>query len=114
MEFMSELIQSKKELTFEEICPYHSSILGQWDKLSIEDKQLEIFKIRHDPSKCFVGEAHGGDSSWDGCRVCSDYGFAMTGGLPIHFDLFGIDWEGFEKNKQGFVKHWNECHVKLP
>ena len=87
-----KLIQVKKQLTFEEICP-------QWaQKLCDRDKSF-IGDFTH----CIVGEAHGfsmdysciGSRSY--CKECYDYSYDFGGD-----DLSQLD---------EFVVHWNECHV---
>ena len=92
MSVMYKLIQLKKQLTFEEICP-------QWTQ-KLHDADLSfIGDFRH----CIVGEAHGfnPDYSYSSinsfCQECFDYSFDFGGK-----DLSQID---------NFVAHWNEKHV---
>ena len=104
---MSELVQVKKQLTFSEICPKHAYIISQWDKLTDEERRVEIYKIKADPFHCFVGEAKKGDRL--GC--CWQYA-SNFGGMPEAFNTGAyVDWELFEQRKAEFVAHWNECHV---
>ena len=105
---MSELIQVRKQLTFEEICPQHAYMISQWDKLTDEEKVVEIRKIKADPVSCFVGEAKRGDHI---CDCCWRYASNFTG-MPQAFNTGTyVDWELFEQRKAEFVQHWNEVHI---
>ena len=94
---MYKLIQIKKQLTFEEICPYWAKELRRG---TASKGLLNNF------TQCIVGEAHGFNSDYSYaslnsfCQECFDYSFDFGGK-----DLSQID---------NFVAHWNEKHVKLP
>ena len=123
-----ELIQEnkKKELSFEEICPTHSSILAKWDTLTDREKMEEIGVLKCCADSCFIGEAHGGNLiSMSTCSACCRFASSNIG-LPMPFDYaveldqysrpvkcdIRVDWKIFESMKADFVKHWNKVHVK--
>ena len=91
---MSELVQIKKQLTFEQICPLWSQYLsnplgGHHPRLCIDDSKY-----------CIVGEAHGWHSNTEHrCMECRKFSF----------DFCYSD--RFETLKTLFVEHWNEKHV---
>lgn len=114
---MSELIQVKKLLTFEEICPlwapYYIRILqlrkelrggsgsydGLYEEYNIRRRLYEIGLNIADSDRCVVGEAHGWSSGRD-CREC--YNFAHQGVFQYKQEILD-DW----------VQHWNLAHVTL-
>ncbi len=112
---MSELEQQKKTLSFEEICPEWSHTISQW-----ENQNKEVIRSRmSDTKKCFVGEAHGGSPDYffnpmlsrpNPCIVCTE--FAQYGDKGLCAVIIDENWEKFERNKESFVKHFNEVHVK--
>ena len=112
---MSELVQIKKLLTFEEICPMWFTALTGGPKSEILD--WVSFKY------CIVGEAHGFDRSYmtDSSKTCLEC-FQFSGGLPftgmtILNLLMRYDWSREELENhpvvKDFVRHFNECHVTL-
>jgi len=108
---MSELLQEKKTLTFEEICPKWTQRLINMTQQEREEYGLKLIGC----SVCFVGEAHGGNQ-YGGCEECLNFCGFQAGGLCYQFSANNwykpMDWEEFEQTKQAFVKHFNEVHVK--
>lgn len=116
------MIQKKKYLTFEELCPVHSNLLSNWDKLTDKQQCEEATIIHSNAHKCIVGEAFGFDSKETygvNHQCCVEYG-GYTYGFPRAFnrkytpdgDLIrvDIDWKLFEERKEAFVKHFNKVH----
>ena len=97
---MSELLQEKKTLTFEEICPIWSWRIKQ----GLTEKDFSDESKLHYKSTCVVGEAwgfpKGGYISTYGCDKCDEYSWDILY-EKAHPDII-----------QGFVDHWNEVHVK--
>ena len=101
--------QQQCELTFKEISP-------KWDeRLEQQNQQLPFplsitwlrwySKIRQS-SKCIVGEAHGFTSLYLlSCKECKSF-------CVKFMDLFMLhSYSRLDKNKNLFVKHWNEKHT---
>lgn len=112
----TKLIQKKKEITFEELCP-------RWTQAINMKWIIPGLDVSHD--KCIVGEAHGfhpyyayGDDE-EFCQYCHDISVRMVnlgGGAPVQLfderDDVYVDHEKLEVYKKSFMKHWNKCHVK--
>lgn len=115
---MSELVQVKKQLTFEEIAPQWSLFISQAGsaRAALMDKALDtklaeklgFAKLKFtDVRFCIVGEAHGFSSNYcyekeiGFCKPCHSFAYA-----------FMCKEEVFEERKSAFVQHWNEVHVK--
>jgi len=106
---MSELIQVKKQVTFEELCPKWSEAIR---KGHISDNLGYLFH------QCIVGEAYSfKHNGYNGCQICEAYAYRLvcSGGraaISIIADtLLFIDHELFEREKSWFMRHWNKCHV---
>jgi len=101
---MSELLQEKKTLTFEEICP-------KWSQRISEGTPIESSELT-DSRFCIVGEAWGGSDEYRvQCPQCNRFsGFGNVEGLcgPLRFG----EYEIFEQRKEKFVNHFNNVHVK--
>lgn len=102
---------TKKELTFEEICPEWSRRIANFENLPMEKKQQIMDELRN-PRICFVGEAWKG-RNYD-CPDCDSHmGFiqGLCGPFLNHVDLgYKFSWNEFNQRKDIFVKHWNEKH----
>lgn len=112
---MSELIQEKKIVTFEELCP-------KWSK-SI---QTGIVKngLGAAFSNCIVGEANGFKGPYN-CSECNKHATSLVNydnsiaainlglipGTDEGWKITKFDEEAFEQRKDAFMKHWNLCHL---
>lgn len=112
---MSELIQKKKVLTFEELCPEWSALISQYGGFS---KIPKIFRtVRYggkrtlsDYRRCIVGEAHGGGSYWPSV---DEIGVKCSGCVSFSMSFYEThNEEYYETEKSDFVQHFNEVHVK--
>jgi len=112
----------KKQLTFEEICPYHACVLSAWNNLSPKNKLIEHYEVNSVPASCIVGEAYGfkdysripdSQGNLTFCTECVRFGGRSSGFPTAFFKKKNIDinWEKFEEIKSGFVEHWNNHHV---
>lgn len=120
---MSELIQEKKLLTFEEICKEWSNFFSNLIECNymIRDNQLTNFKHNFigtdkklysiiSAESCFVGEAHGRNRNYNDpgnpnyCQDC--HYFSMYKFVCVENEI------EFEEVKTDFVNHFNEVHVK--
>jgi hypothetical protein len=103
--------QQQKLFTFKDIAP-------KWAK-RLEQQQLEE-ELPHKTSlagikwyfellsysRCVVGEAHGFSSSYVyNCRKCCSFGWKFIESYNE------CSCSKFEKNKEEFIKHWNEEHT---
>ena len=106
---MSELIQKKKQITFEELCPEWTEIIRKEEGFE-NVKHYEFYGERKlsRSDVCIVGEAWKGHSSyyWErdsnycgSCACFSDVFLASQG--DKHFEVL----------KQHFMEHWNVTHV---
>lgn len=108
---MSELVQVKKLLTFEEICPRWAAKL----KHGITDDHVDSPLIMSSHRLCIVGEANGFSDDYVRRSLCIDCDmhsmrlYKRYGGYSIDEDPHGT----FEQDIFDFVKHFNECHVTL-
>ena len=93
---MSELVQVKKQVTFEQLCPDWAKTIKQCGYIPISISS-GIYQYKY----CIVGEAHGWSKDYkcDSCMTFADR-FACTSLRASHDFL--ID---------KFVEHFNECHV---
>ena len=103
--------ETKKELTFEEICPTWSRRIANYDELS-EAEKIEIIQQLSYPDKCFMGEARGFEYGFSKCLDCCDFGLYYSDkSLVSEFSLSKkLNWNKFNLKKEAFVKHWNEKH----
>lgn len=121
---MSQLIQIKKQLTFEEICPSWTRILasyGGWEKTPKSEYFGGTFNSRSlsNTKCCIVGEAHGdNDEYWfrpgrgqreNPCEICTIFSVNFCG-TDVYQQIHNE--QEFEKAKSEFVAHFNEAHVK--
>src|SRR6188508_93220 len=73
---MSELIQEKKTLSFEEICPIRFKILTGKRGYTPDNDVVNIA----DPKCCIVGEAHkfeSKDYEYGGCNTCNNFSYGV-------------------------------------
>ena len=119
---MSELVQQKKTLTFEEICPTWYKILTGKTNYTPDTSAINIADHKY----CVVGEAHGfksRDDQYNGCKKCAKFSYSLTNDNDFyhHFqteymsDDIKILTESELANDplvKDFVNHWNEVHIK--
>ena len=92
---MSELVQIKKQLTFEQLCPKWAKIIKQCGCIPIS-----IFSGIYNYRCCIVGEAHDWNNNYE-CDLCYSFADRFTRiSLRASHDVL-ID---------EFVEHFNECH----
>ncbi len=104
--------QQQCELTFKEISPKWAERLEQQKQqlpFPLSITWLRWYSKIRQSSKCIVGEAHGYSSIYLlNCRECRR--FCMK-----FMYLFLLHWYSrLEKNKNLFVKHWNQKHYRIP
>ena len=104
--------QHRYQLTFKDICPKWAERLEQQKQqlpfpLSVMWLIWWYSQIR-ESSKCIVGEAHGYSSIYlINCRECRRFCIKFM-------YLFLLHWYSrLEKNKNLFVKHWNQKHYRM-
>ena len=119
---MSELIQEKKTLSFEEICPIWFKILTGKRGYTPDRDVVNI----SDPKYCIVGEAHKFESGkgydYGGCETCTNFSYGVDENDFYHNFQTGfcsqnvkILTESEVRNDplvKDFVNHWNEVHTK--
>jgi hypothetical protein len=103
--------QQQCELTFKEISPKWAERLEQQNQqlpFPLSITWLRWYSKIRQSSKCIVGEAHGYSSIYLlNCRECRR--FCMK-----FMYLFLLHWYSrLEKNKNLFVKHWNQKHYRI-
>jgi hypothetical protein len=104
-----ERIQQQKLLTFEDIVPKWAKKLNQ--QKGQLPSMLSLIGLRWyfellSNSKCIVGEAYGFSPSYVyNCKKCYNFGWEFMDSYTAHSRL------RFERNKELFVKHWNEQHM---
>ena len=110
---LSELIQVKKQITFEQLCP-------KWFK-SIQTGVLES-GLDGGFSHCIVGEAYGFKGPYN-CSECNVHATGLvnwdggSGAISIGvgyndaWKVAEIKEELFEQRKEAFMEHWNEKHT---
>ena len=95
-------------LAFKEISPNWAERLGQQKQLPFPFSitWLRWYSEIRCSSKCIVGEAHGFTSLYlFSCKECNSF-------CVKFMDLFMLhSYSGLDKNKNLFVKHWNEKHT---
>jgi hypothetical protein len=101
---MSEIIQEKKQLTFEDIAPL-------WYQYLTGGKKSRVLEMG-DYQYCVVGESHGFKTA--DCFECHKFGLYF---IPLDAEVkYEEPYTPSELNKlpdvQAFVKHFNEVHVK--
>jgi len=112
---MSKLIQEKRVLTFEELCPDWTKIISLHGGFSETRDDIGCMKENNKRNLtnhkcCVVGEAHGGGSYWP---FCGEPGIKCYACIRFSMDFFGYhDEEYYEMKKTEFVQHFNEVHVK--
>ena len=108
---MSELKQTRKIISFEELCP-------KWTKAVQKGAMTE--GIGADFKHCIIGEAYGfKDTECEECQshaaelVNYDIGQTMHPSITIRFrdKQMTINHELFEKRKERFINHWNDKHT---
>jgi hypothetical protein len=105
--------QHRYQLTFKDICPKWAERLEQQKQQQQLPFPLSITWLRwysqiRESSKCIVGEAHGYSSIYlINCRECRRFCIKFM-------YLFLLHWYSrLEKNKNLFVKHWNQKHYRM-
>jgi hypothetical protein len=109
---MSELIQQKKQVTFEQLCP-------QWTEAI--QKGHTFGNLGYMYGCCIVGEAHGFSQcyNWDeeySCQECRRHATGLVNGMPgasiyVIGSKLRINHKRFEERKEKFMQHWNEHHI---
>ena len=140
MEQETTILQKKKQLTFEELCPL-------WNQfLKMESKNGFFFvdeRFQTDPSnigklcsmkhydKCCVGEANGWSADYanstidtinhtiirherycSGCKSISDlFGDHYDSSIFAHSLILNTENKAIETLKDLFINHWNDKHL---
>lgn len=97
-----------EQLTLEDISPIWASRLKKANlPIFMSSTWLQWCSELRKTSKCVVGEAYGYSSRYVyGCDDCNKIGCKF-----LYY--FTLKWHGkLESNKQDFVRHWNEKHVR--
>jgi hypothetical protein len=95
-------------LTFKEISPKWAERLGQQKQLPFPFSitWLRWYSEIRCCSKCIVGEAHGFTSLYlFSCKECNSFCVKFMNLFILH------SYSRLDKNKNLFVKHWNEKHI---
>ena len=95
-------------LAFKEISPKWAERLGQQKQLPFPFSitWLRWYSEIRCSSKCIVGEAHGFTSLYLlSCKECNSFCAKFMYLFMIH------SYSRLDKNKNLFVKHWNEKHI---
>ena len=104
--------QHRYQLTFKDICPKWAERLEQQKQqqlpFPLSITWLRWYSQIRESSKCIVGEAHGYSSIYlINCRECKRFCIKFM-------YLFLLHWYSrLEKNKNLFVKHWNQKHYRI-
>jgi hypothetical protein len=103
-------IQGTEEhgLAFKEISPNWAERLGQQKQLPFPFSitWLRWYSEIRCSSKCIVGEAHGFTSFYLlSCKECKSFCVKFMNLFMLH------SYSRLDKNKNLFVKHWNEKHT---
>ena len=103
--------QHRYQLNFKDICPKWAERLEQQKQqlpFPLSVMWLRWYSQIRESSKCIVGEAHGYSSIYlINCRECRRFCIKFM-------YLFLLHWYSrLEKNKNLFVKHWNQKHYRM-
>ncbi|HZE77382.1 MAG TPA: hypothetical protein VE089_02425 [Nitrososphaeraceae archaeon] len=95
----------QKVVTLSEISPMWNWRIKQLP-IGVSLKRLRWYLELVSASKCVVGEAHGFSSAYTySCKECGIIGEKFT-----FYFMIGA-YTKIKKNKERFVKHWNEKHL---